>query len=1052
MNSSLPCKCYSWLPSRKRLRVSSQLKAAITAASGSTGRACFELQAKAGFARTGLNRLYTVAGLPEKSSMPNNRWTLAAAWMLLCILSFTLSAVAKAPYTIKVWDTEDGLPQSSVIAMTQTRDGYLWLGTLNGLVRFDGFRFIVFDENNTPELGSSRIVSLFEDSRENFWIGTETAGIVLVKDGQITSLGIGRGSREGRLMSACEDSTGAVWLYTADGHLCRYRGGRLETWPVGADLFSSSRTIIAEESGPLWIGTDTNLSAISSTAALDPRELSVEQNLPLGKLDFLLASQRGGYWRLADSQVQKWRTNHLELDFKEYPWGRATVSAACEDQQGNLVVGTLGAGVFWFDSEGKATALSTNEGLSNNYILSLHVDREGSLWVGTDGGGLNRVSRQVFKLLDESVDLSIRSVCEDAQGGMWFSGLGVDYMKDGVVHQIVTGSYVPYVPAIFVDRNQKVWAGIFGHGLFQVQNGFFLQAAGLEIMNPEVSAIYQDRLGQLWVGTQNGLGCWDEHRWKVFTTREGLSANLVRAIADDPEGNLWVGTERGGLNRLRNGQFTLFRKKDGLPSDNVSSLYVDDEGVLWIGTSGGLARLQAGKWTRYTTHEGLSSSSIGYLIEDDQGYLWLGSNLGLMRVPKKSLNDFAHGLTNAISCRVYGKSDGLPTGECIQGSQPAACRTKSGTLWFPTTKGLAFVNPIQLQLNTNPPPVIIESVLIQGQEQNTNGLRAALPKTITIPASKEGLDIQFTSLNLAAADRARFKYQMEGHEKGWTEAAGNIRSAHYSKLPPGHYLFRVTAGNEDGVWNQEGSTLAVIVLPPFWRTWWFRGISTAFLLGWIIAIVHYLSTQRLQRQLEGLRQQQALEKERSRIARDIHDQVGANLTQVSLLGELVESDKNSPDEVEAHARQISQAARDTTRTLDEIVWTVNPSNDTLEGLITYACKYAQEYLAVAGLSYRLDAPTQLPVKLIPPELRHNIFLAFKEAITNMRTPLPSKSVCVWNRPVSRWRSKTTVVVRPAWMRRQHSPETGCTICANGWRMSVAVSRSARHRKVARWFD
>ena len=944
------------------------------------------MQAKASFARTGINRLYMVAGLPEQSSMPNNRWTLAVAWLLLCVFSSAISAVAKAPYTIDVWDTEDGLPQSSVIAMTQTRDGYLWLGTLNGLVRFDGFRFTIFDEDNTPGLSSSRIVSLFEDSRDNLWIGTETACVVLVKDGQVASLGIGRGSREGRLMSACEDSTGAVWLYTADGHLWRYRNGNTNVFPVGADRLSRCRLIIAEASGPLWVGTDKNLFAINPSAPLEPHELSVEPYLPLGELDYLLASQRGGYWRVADGHVQKWRTNHLELDFGAYPWSSNRVSAACEDRQGNLVVGTLGAGVFWFDAEGKATALSTNEGLSNNYILSLHVDREGSLWVGTDGGGLNRVRLQVFKLLDESVALSVRSVCEDAQGGLWFSGLGVNYMKDGVVQQIV-GEY--YWPAMFVDRKQRVWAGTFGAGLFQVQNGFFFQASGLEIMSPEISAIYQDRIGQLWVGTQNGLGCWNERQWKVFTTRDGLSANLVRAIADDSEGNLWVGTEREGLNRLRNSQFTTFRKKDGLPSDNISSLHVDDEGVLWIGTSGGLARLQAGKWTRYTKGEGLISNSIGYLLEDDQGYLWLGSNLGLMRVPKKSLNDFAHGLIDAVSCRVYGKSDGLPTGECIQGSQPAACRTKSGTLWFPTTKGLASINPVQLHRNTNPPPVIIESVLIQGQKLNTNGLRAALPKTVTIPASKEGLEIQYTSLNLAAADRARFKYRMEGldrmegHETRWTEAAGNIRSASYPKLPPGHYRFQVTAGNEDGVWNQEGSTLAVIVLPPFWRTWWFLGISTAFLLGWIIAIVHYLSTQRLQRQLEGLRQQQALEKERSRIARDIHDQVGASLTQVSLLGELVESDKNSPDEVEAHARQISQSARETTRALDEIVWTVNPSNDTLEGLITYACKYAQEYLAVAGLSYRLEAPTQLPVMLIPPELRHNIFLAFKEAITNI---------------------------------------------------------------------
>jgi signal transduction histidine kinase len=212
---------------------------------------------------------------------------------------------------------------------------------------------------------------------------------------------------------------------------------------------------------------------------------------------------------------------------------------------------------------------------------------------------------------------------------------------------------------------------------------------------------------------------------------------------------------------------------------------------------------------------------------------------------------------------------------------------------------------------------------------------------------------------------------------------GDVRSADYPKLAPGHYRFHVTAANEDGVWNETGASLAIFVEPPFWRTWWFLGVTTAVLLIIIVAVVSSISTQRLQRQLEGMRQEQALEKERARIARDIHDQLGASMTQVSLLGEMVESDKDDPAEVEAHAKQISQTARDTSRVLDEIVWTVNPSNDTLDGLINYICKYAQEYLAVANIRYRLEVPADLPHTEISPELRHNVFLTAKEAVTNV---------------------------------------------------------------------
>src|SRR5438552_5261813 len=294
--------------------------------------------------------------------MPNHRWALlAVTWLWALSFSFGLSAASSTvvqgptPYTIDVWETDDGLPQNSVIAMTQTRDGYLWLGTLNGLVRFDGIRFNVFDENNTPELNSSRIVSLFEDSQSNLWVGTETAGVVLVRNGQVASLGIGRGTKEGRLVAVCEDSSGAVWLYTADGQLWRYRNGITNFFSIGPERLSSCRALIVESSGPLWVGTDRRLYGKDPKAVPRPPDLLPEQQVAVQRLDFLLASQRGGYWRLADGRIQKWSGKRLERDWGSYPWGYAPVSAACEDRQGNLVVGTPGAGLFWLDADGKVT-------------------------------------------------------------------------------------------------------------------------------------------------------------------------------------------------------------------------------------------------------------------------------------------------------------------------------------------------------------------------------------------------------------------------------------------------------------------------------------------------------------------------------------------------------------------------------------------------------------------------------------------------------------------------------------------------------------------------
>jgi ligand-binding sensor domain-containing protein/signal transduction histidine kinase len=880
--------------------------------------------------------------------MPMNRWKPRLAWLSLCVFAFIFPAQAGAAeptdvsFIVDAWSTKEGLPQSSVISVIQTRDGYLWLGTLNGLVRFDGNRFTIFDENNTPGLKSERIVFLFEDSHTNFWVGMDMASVVLVKNGNVKSFDLGHAGHEGRILYAYEDVTGTVWFYTADGHASRYEKGKMET---------------------------------------DPSLVSVE--LVFRATRSLVPSQSGGFWLLQNGRVQKWTGNQMQHDLGACPWGaNSIVTSACEDREGNLIVGTLGEGVFWYDAGGKYRRISTDQGLSHPAVLSLCMDREGNLWVGTDGGGLDRIKRKVFDTPTEHHSWVVQSISGDVSGGLWtaFNAHGVSYWITNSVQDFGVGRG-SNAWAVLVDRKQHVWVGTRGEGLFQFQADHFQPAPGAETLGPQIFALFDDHQGQLWAGTTNGLARWNGSDWKIYTTPNGLA---VRAIAEDAEGNLWIGTESRGLYLFKAGKLIAYQATEGgLAGNDISCLYVDKDGVLWIGTVGhGLARFYRGKWTRYSTSDGLVSNSISYIIEDDEGYLWIGSNAGLMRLQKKLLNDFAGGTARFLSCRTYGEADGLPTRECSAGSQPAACRTPEGQLWFPTTKGLVSVNPAELKPNRQPPVVLIESVLVEGREQKTNRLGSAWNQSILVPPGYERLEIHYTGLNFTAPNAVRFKYRLEGHETAWTEA-GETRVAYYSNLAPGHYYFHVIASNEDGVPNEAGCVLEITVQPQFWQTGWFLAALIACFLGLVVAVVRYLSTQKLHRQLLALKQQEALEKERSRIARDLHDQLGANLTQVALLGEMAESDKNSPAEIESHAQQISQTARETTRALDEIVWAVNPSNDTLDGLVNYACKYAQEYLTLAGLRYRAEVPSQLPAIPIPPEVRHNVFLAFKEAVNNV---------------------------------------------------------------------
>lgn len=926
--------------------------------------------------------------------MAKLRWLLALAGLLPGLWPASAAApnggaLSNRTYAVRSWDTDAGLPHNSIISMVQTRDGYLWLGTLNGLVRFDGVSFKTHDTGNTPGLPENRIVCLFEDSQRRLWIGTENAGVVFLRDGKITAPApLVGGSKEKHLKVASEDGLGAVWLLKANGDLWRVTGGEFSFFPSSGG--GSAHSMISETDGTVRVGqlrqefqinTRTNASPPALPLAGSPRPFSYHWKLA--------ASARGGYWRYALTTNVVWQRvqgGAEQVVISPPPWN-TEVTTAVEDHEGNLIVGTKGAGVFFVSTNGETGALASlarKSGLSHPWVSSLVVDREGTLWVGTDGGGLNRVKQQTFKTIDQMQTWSLESVTSDTNGTLFLGTTrdGLVMWKQGQQEQFVDLGRA--VSAVCATRDGSLWLATDSPlKLCRITSRFpwECQLGGGSIQH-RVQAIHEDRAGRMWFGTAGGLVCQESNQWRRFTTREGLTGNGITALADDALGNVWIGTERSGISRWNGTAFTAMRQSDGLPSDEITALCVDREGTLWAATAAnGLGCWRNGRWTRFGVRDGLASDQLGCMIEDDDGNLWIGSNAGILRVPKRSLIDFAEGRQSFITCRAFDQNDGLPTRGRPFRSQPGVTRAPDGALWFATTKGVVSVNPALVRPNTNPPPVTIESITVDDMPRRLEMIDGT--NTLVLLPRDERLELKYASLNLGAAERARFRYQLAGYDKDWFFDAAGDRSAIYRKLDPGSYTFRVVAANEDGVWNNAGVSLAVLVRPPFWSTWWFLTASSLALLGLIAAVVHYLSTQKLQRQLATLRQQEALEKERARIARDIHDQVGASLTQVALLGELVETDKDLPHEIEEHARQISQTARETTRALDEIVWTVNPANDTLEGLVNYICKHAQDFLAVAGLRYRLEVQENLPPAVITPEVRHNVFLASKEAVTNV---------------------------------------------------------------------
>ncbi|MGC3959220.1 MAG: triple tyrosine motif-containing protein [Verrucomicrobiota bacterium] len=476
-----------------------------------------------------------------------------------------------------------------------------------------------------------------------------------------------------------------------------------------------------------------------------------------------------------------------------------------------------------------------------------------------------------------------------------------------------------------------------------------------------------------------------------FAALGGAAAGDVRVIEVGLDGEIWVGTQGAGLGLVKNGQFKSFQAKDGLVENFILSLCCETNGTLWIGTLDmGLCRFQDGQFRTIGIGHGLPANTI-YHIEDDQlGNLWFNSPIGVFRISKAQLHACADGDLAKLDVLAYGKAEGMATLAGTGGFTPSGFRAPDGRLWFSTARGIAVINPKAARPNPVRPPVWIEEILVDGQPAVINrdfpshsgaGQEVVKRSSVVLQPGRRQVDVQFTGLSFTSPERVQFKYRLEGLDPDWMEG-GLRRRVTYSFLPPGEYTFHVIACNSDGLWSEAGDSLTIIMLPHFWQTWWFRtGLMVASIAA--IAGVFYLeSRRRLRRKLERIARERELERERSRIAQDIHDDLGASLTRIGMLSQSAAGDLDDLPRATSSLNQIYDTARDLTRAMDEIVWAVNPRHDTLDSLTNYIARFAHDFLSAAQIRCRLDAPTQVPELTVRSEVRHNLFLAFKETLNN----------------------------------------------------------------------
>jgi signal transduction histidine kinase/ligand-binding sensor domain-containing protein len=805
---------------------------------------------------------------------------------------------AQAQYRFDSWTADNGLPQNSVYSIQQTPDGYLWLTTLDGLVRFDGVKFTVFNKSNSKNLTTNRFANLFAETDGTLWLGTEESGLARFRNGQFQIFTTADGLLSNEIRQLQRDLDGSLLISTSHG-LVRFRN---EHFSVERRADFRNFNIYVSPSGTRWEMDKDGLRAVGKDGratryALPFAAQNISPDRTYNYFSFvpMFEDGEGALWFAAAGSLFTLKDGAVTTFTAQDGMPRSSVRSLGQDRAGAIWLGTEKDGVCRF-GENRFACFGISEGLSSNYVMDLFFDREGTLWVGTNERGINRVTPRIIasvSIAEGLADKNVYPILEDKTGGVWIGSFsGLSYYKNGKITNYTRRNGLLYeiVQSLAEDGDGRLWIGSVG-GIQYLENGKFTdftEKLGLSIGDNAFLDIHQDRAGAMWFATRNGLMKYADGAAKILTTAEGLPSNDVRTIYEARDGGtLWLGTS-GGLGKLegekgRKGEgeipkmvLTAYTEKDGL-ADNIRTIYEDGDGTFWIGTyDNGLSRFKDGKFTNYTTANGLFSNGVFQILEDGRGNFWMSSNQGIYRVNKQQLNDFADGKTSAVTSTVFGKSDGMLNIECNGGRQPAGIKTSDGKFWFPTQDGVAIINPEAIPFNPLPPPVVIESAFLEGK-------KVELTDKLEIQPDQDNLEINYTGLSFIKPEQVQFKYKLEGLDEDWTNAA-NRREAYYPYLPPGKYTFRVIAANSDNVWNNEGAAIAITVLPPFYRTFWFIGL--AILSFGVVGFALYkrrvseLERRRTAQEEFSRRLINAHESERRRIAAELHDSLGQSLAMI----------------------------------------------------------------------------------------------------------------------------------------------------------------------------
>ena len=778
---------------------------------------------------------------------------------------------AHGQYRSTQWTAEDGLPQNSVRGIAQTSDGYLWVATLNGLARFDGIRFTVFDKSNTPGLTSNRIIAMVRGAGDELWLASEDGNVVRHDKGRFEQFGPENGVQPHSVKGIATDGRGGITILSESTIL---------GWnPIPGNSHPLPRFLTTTASCPCGgPGRASGICAGQNFAASSGAELrtyTLPTTFPLADVGAVAVGGDDVVWiRLTGGR-------HARISGGQIIFAEGTVETPFKGKRQTWAASVEPN----FQRRLKLPSDGTEELIPYNVIRD---DNEGNVWVGSEGRGLFRIQEQSIRTYSTAHGLAganVYPVLEGRNGDIWIGTwpAGVSRIRDGAVTTFSAAHGVPGpVTSLAEDAAGRLWIGSHG-GVVILESGTLRKPTGLPANMPTVQAILPLAGEAMMLGTPNGVYLADGQRSRWLTSQTGLAIDDARVIVQARNGDIWIGGY-GGLTRLRGGTFERWTQATGLPGSNVRAIYEDASGDIWIGTyDDGLGRFRNGTWSTINRSNGLFDNGAFQILEDARGNFWISSNRGIYRVPKQQLNEFVDGRRHRVESVAYGRSDGMLSIECNGGLWPAGAKDSRGRLWFPTQAGVAVVDPDLLQAVTVPPKVAIEAIAVEGTELGVSD-------AVTLRPGQSHLTIHYTALSYSKPEQIIFRYRLDGVDTDWRDV-GSARTANYASLPPGSHRFRVIAVNSDGVHSASEGTLAVTVIPPFYRRTWFilsLGLATAALisLAWSYRVRQLLAKQAAQ-QVFARQLIASQEQERRRIAADLHDSLGQRLVVINNLARLL---------------------------------------------------------------------------------------------------------------------------------------------------------------------